>query len=106
MYNSDYWLNMKNLWTHWPDREIGGLLKWYYLVQFACWLQQIVTVNIEERRKDHVQMFTHHLITCALMTTSYAYHHTRVGNLILVTMDSVDIILPVSLLLQAFEDLH
>lgn len=98
MYNSDYWLNMTNLWTNWPDREMGALPKWYYLVQFAFWVQQIAIINIEERRKDHTQMFTHHIITCALMMTSYGYHHTKVGNLILVTMDTVDIILPVSIL--------
>lgn len=73
-----------------------GLLKWYYLVQFAFWLQQILVVNIEERRKDHWQMFTHHIITCALMLFSYGYYQTKVGNVILCLMDFVDIILPVS----------
>jgi very-long-chain ceramide synthase len=95
MYNSKYWPALEHLWRGWPDREVDGLFKWYYLVQFAFWLQQILVVNIEERRKDHAQIFTHHLVTCALMFTSYGYHHHRVGNAILVTMDSVDTILPV-----------
>jgi acyl-CoA-dependent ceramide synthase len=95
MYTSDYWLDLKMVWNNWPDREMDGLFKWYYLVQFAFWLQQILVVNIEERRKDYVQMFTHHLITCALMLTSYGYHQTRVGNVILCLMDVVDTILPV-----------
>lgn len=96
MYNSDYWLNLPKLWANWPDREMDGLCKWYYLVQFAFWLQQILVVNIEERRSDHVQMFTHHIITCALMLSSYGYHQTKVGNLILCLMDAVDIVFPVS----------
>ncbi len=79
-----------------------GLFKWYYLVQFAFWLQQILVVNIEERRKDHLQMFTHHVITCALIFTSYGYHQTKVGNLILCLMDVVDLVLPVSILLTWF----
>ena len=70
-------------------------MKWYYLVQFSFWLQQIVIVNIEERRKDHWQMFTHHVITCILMFTSYGYHQTKVGNLILCLMDVVDLFLAV-----------
>lgn len=73
-----------------------GLFKWYYLVQFAFWLQQILVVNIEKRRKDYLQMFTHHVITCALIFTSYGYHQTKVGNLILCLFDVVDIVLPVS----------
>ena len=95
MYNSEYWLDLHSLWTNWPDREMDGLFKWYYLVQFAFWLQQILVVNIEERRKDYAQMFTHHIITSSLMLTSYGYHFTKVGNVILCLMDAVDIVLPV-----------
>lgn len=72
-----------------------GTMKFYYLAQFAFWLQQIVVVNIEERRKDHWQMFTHHIVTCALILLSFGYNQTRVGNVILVIMDVVDLTLPV-----------
>ncbi len=100
MYNSDYWLSLHDLWRHWPTREMSGLSKWYYLVQFAFWLQQIVVVHIEERRKDHVQMFTHHIITCTLIFLSYGYHQTKVGNLILCLMDVVDLFLPAAKILK------
>lgn len=96
MYHSEYWLNIKAVWYDWPNREIGGLLKWYILVQFGFWIQQIMVINIEKRRKDHWQMFTHHIVTCILLFTSYGYHQTKVANLILCLMDVVDILLPVS----------
>ncbi|PSS28029.1 hypothetical protein M430DRAFT_132140 [Amorphotheca resinae ATCC 22711] len=96
LVNSDYWLNLKELWTDWPNREIGGLRKWYILVQYAFWLQQIMVINIEKRRKDHWQMFTHHIVTTMLIFTSYGYHQTKVANLILCIMDVVDIFLPVA----------
>src|SRR2546430_9829584 len=97
MYRSKYWLNLRELWTDFPERQTDGLFKWYYLVQYAFWIQQILVVNIEERRKDYHQMFTHHIITCALMFGSYGYHLTRVGNAFLCVMDVVDLLLPVSL---------
>lgn len=100
IYNSDYWLDLRALWRTWPDREMEGLAKWYYLVQFGFWLQQIVVVHIEERRKDHWQMFTHHIFTCSLIFTSYGYHQYRVGTLILCLMDFVDIILPTAKILK------
>lgn len=100
MYNSDYWLDLRALWRDWPIREMDGLAKWYYLVQFGFWLQQIVVVNIEEHRKDYAQMFTHHIITCALIFTSYGYHQSRVGTLFLCLMDSVDIALPLAKILK------
>jgi acyl-CoA-dependent ceramide synthase len=91
-------MNMKGLWTNWPNREIAGIEKWYYLVQYAFWLQQLIVIHIEQRRKDHYQMLTHHIITCALVYLSYSYHVTRIGITILVIMDVVDILLSVSLL--------
>ena len=100
MYTREHWLNLKEMWIGWPDREMEGSMKWYYLVQFAFWLQQILIVNIEERRKDHWQMFTHHIFTCILMFTSYGYHQTKVGNVILVLMEACDVLLAVSLVIQ------
>ena len=70
-------------------------MKAYMLAQLAFWVQQIIVINIEERRKDHWQMFSHHIITISLIYASYRYGHTRVGNLILVLMDVVDLFLPV-----------
>ncbi|KAI9675525.1 MAG: sphingosine N-acyltransferase lag1 [Trizodia sp. TS-e1964] len=99
-YNSDYWLNFREMWTNWPNRELQSLSKWYYLVQYAFWLQQILVVNIEKRRKDYHQMFAHHIITCALIFTSYGYCQTRVGNVILCVMDVVDISFPLAKLLK------
>lgn len=75
---------------------MAGLCKWYYLAQVAFYLQQMLVVNIEERRKDHWQMFIHHIITCMLMFASYGYHQTKVGITILCLMDVVDLLLPVS----------
>jgi acyl-CoA-dependent ceramide synthase len=96
MYHSEYWFNVHGMWKGWPFREITGLSKFYYLVQWGFWIQQIVVVHIEEKRKDYAQMFTHHIFTCALLFLSYGYYHTRVGIVILCIMDIVDIVLPVS----------
>lgn len=95
-YESPYWLNLRELWANWPNREMDGLMKGYVLAQWAFWLQQIIVINIEDRRKDHWQMFSHHIITTLLISSCYCYHFTRVGNLILVIMDVVDLFLPVS----------
>lgn len=100
MYTSEYWWDIGALWRDWPVREVTGLMKWYYLAQYAFWVQQIFVLHIEERRKDHYQMLAHHIITCALMVGSYMYHFTRVGNAILCLMDVVDILLPAAKMLK------
>lgn len=95
MYNSKYWFKPRELWTGFPTRSMSGILKWYYLVQLAFCLQQILVVNIEEKRKDYVQMFTHHIITSSLIITSYVYYQTKVGNTILCIADVTDILISV-----------
>ncbi|RDH28089.1 longevity-assurance protein [Aspergillus welwitschiae] len=95
-YKSPYFLNMEELWTEWPQREMDGLVKAYYLGQLSFWIQQVLVINIEDRRKDHWQMLTHHFVTISLMATSYVYHQTKVGHLILVLMDVIDLFLPLA----------
>ena len=89
-------LNPINVWTNYPHIPLAGPIKFYYLLQTAAYSHQILVLNAEARRNDHWQMFTHHIITVALMVGSYAYNYTRVGCLIMFLMDCSDIFLPVS----------
>ncbi|OAA60243.1 longevity-assurance protein [Niveomyces insectorum RCEF 264] len=93
---SPYFLSLEHMWTGWPNREMRGMLKAYVLIQLAFWVQQILVINIEERRKDHWQMLTHHFITVSLIAASYCYRLTPVGNVILVLMDISDFFLPLA----------
>ncbi|GKT46184.1 sphingosine-1-phosphate lyase [Colletotrichum spaethianum] len=93
---SPYYLNLKELWADWPKRELDGLMKAYILVQWAYWAQQVISVNIEARRKDYWEMIVHHAITISLIAACYAYHQTRVGHLILILMDVIELIFPLA----------
>ncbi|KAL7904713.1 longevity assurance proteins LAG1/LAC1 [Trichoderma velutinum] len=95
-YTSPYYLNMTELWTGWPSREISGTMKFYFLTQLAFWLQQMLVVHIEKQRKDYWLTIVHHFATISLVVASYAYHFTRVGNLTLIIMDVVDLIFPLA----------
>lgn len=97
-YESPYFLSMDELWTNWPQRELSGLMKVYFLAQWSYYTLQILILHIEDRRKDHSQMLLHHIVTIALIWASYAYHQTRVGHLILVLMDAIDLVFPVCFL--------
>lgn len=89
-------LSSAQLWGTYPYNPIPGLTKFYYLAQLGFWFHQIYVIFSEQRRKDHWQMFSHHIITIALMSTSYISNFTRVGTLIHTLMDFCDILLPVS----------
>ncbi|GAA5894518.1 hypothetical protein JCM5296_005118 [Sporobolomyces johnsonii] len=93
-------LNTLHFWKGYPHVALPALTKWYYLVQSAFWIQQIIVLNLEARRKDYVQMFAHHIITTLLMSSSYVTNFTRIGNSILCTMDLSDIFLPLAKLFK------
>ncbi|GAA5829750.1 hypothetical protein JCM5353_002218 [Sporobolomyces roseus] len=93
-------LNTEHYWKGYPHDALPALTKWYYLVQTAFWIQQIIVLNLEARRKDYAQMFAHHIITTLLVSFSYVLNFTRVGNAILCTMDLCDIFLPLAKLFK------
>ncbi|WWD15763.1 hypothetical protein CI109_100185 [Kwoniella shandongensis] len=88
------------LWGTYPYNPIPGLTKFYYLAQLGWWFHQVYVINSEKRRKDHWQMFGHHILSITLITSSYATNFTRVGTLIHVLMDFVDIIFPIAKMLR------
>ncbi|CEL02514.1 TLC domain-containing protein [Aspergillus pseudodeflectus] len=97
---SYYWGDFRAIWAEWPSRGVSGSLKWYLLAQLAFWLQQIFVIHVEERRKDHYQMLTHHLITSSLLTSAYIYGFYNVSNVVLSLMDAVDLLLPFAKILK------
>ncbi|ANB11729.1 sphingosine N-acyltransferase LAG1 [Sugiyamaella lignohabitans] len=97
---SDYAFSIQHVWIGWPHYQMSRTMKSYYLIQLACWLSQIYVLNVEEKRKDYVQMFAHHIVTCLLVTGSYYYYYTRIGHVILVLMDVVDVLLSTAKMLK------
>lgn len=97
---SPHYMNLDNLFLSWPNHEILAAFKRYYLVTTAFSLLLVYVLHVEERRKDHYQMLTHHIITCCLIIGSYYYKFIRIGNVILMVMDSVDIFLPLAKMLR------
>lgn len=90
-YHSDYFLSATDLWKGWPHYKLPLAMKYYYLIQLGGWFQQIYVIHVEDRRKDHYQMFAHHIITCFLVIGSYNFHYTRVGHVFQLIMDEGDV---------------
>ncbi|KAJ1719502.1 Sphingosine N-acyltransferase lag1 [Coemansia erecta] len=92
---SPYYMNTHHLYANYPEDHIlmPYGLKWYYLVQTAFWLSNVYTIHVEERRKDHLEMMTHHVTTITLVLLSYSFHFTRFGHAFMLIMDFPDIFL-------------
>lgn len=95
MYNSPYWFDTTHYWIDYPHLHTSRSMKYYYLMQMSFWFQQLYTIHTEKRRKDHLAMVTHHVVTLILLITSYIGNFYRVGNAVLCCMDVSDILLAV-----------
>ena len=92
-----YPMNTLEIWTDYPAYQLPTVIKSYYLISGAFWIQQLLQyaffTPFAQRRKDHWPMTIHHFVTCCLVFISYSIHVTRGGNFVLVMMDTADIFL-------------
>ncbi|KAI1295689.1 sphingosine N-acyltransferase lag1 [Mortierella claussenii] len=95
LYHSAYWSDSTYFWRDYPKTQLDATMKWYYLIQFAFWLQQLLLaiLGIEKRRKDFIEFMIHHIITCLLIGFSYSFNLTSVGHAVLCAMDLADVVL-------------
>jgi acyl-CoA-dependent ceramide synthase len=89
-------MNMDRFFTQEQLTLMSRPFKLFYLLEFSFWLQQILSLNVEAKRKDYLQMFGHHILTSTLMMLSYTHHMTCIGHGILTLMDFADIFLPMA----------
>jgi len=87
-------MNTDLFWEIYPHTPLPSPIKAYYFLAFAFYTTQLVILNIEEHRRDHWQMLSHHFITVGLIAYSYFVHLTRPGCATLVLLDWCDIFLP------------
>ncbi|KAH3666091.1 hypothetical protein OGAPHI_004280 [Ogataea philodendri] len=92
-WKSDYFFNCDKFYDNWPNDKMSAAFKAYYLIQTACWFQQMIVLHIEAKRKDHFHMFSHHIVTSLLCVGSYAYYFTKIGHVVFLLMDIGDVLL-------------
>ncbi|KAI9023559.1 TLC domain-containing protein [Phycomyces nitens] len=93
MYGSPWWFDSSYFWRFYPVTESSMALKYYYLLQFAFWVQQIFVLQIEAPRKDYRELVAHHIATITLIGFSYLFNFLRIGNAVFVCMDLPDALL-------------
>lgn len=82
-----------HLWLNYPSTTTDALTKAVYLWEASNYIHQVFVVNLEERRSDYWQMFTHHCVTIVLIGGSYMCCFHYVGIVVILLMDPADICL-------------
>lgn len=99
MYRTEVWyFRTRGFYERYPHRSHTADFKAYYLLQAAYWQQQAVVLmlQLEKPRKDFYELVLHHVVTLALIASSYRYHFTYMGIAVFVTHDVSDFFLATS----------
>lgn len=66
-------------------------LRCYYIMYVARYAQGIVSVFLEPKRKDFLEMVIHHVVTVVVIFISYVYGWNRIGAVVMVLLDPGDV---------------
>ncbi|CAB3400978.1 unnamed protein product [Caenorhabditis bovis] len=92
--HESHWNDMKECWRNWPFHPIPKAIAWYYWIQGGFYMSLIFGILfLDAKRSDFFQMLFHHCITLILINVSYVMNMVRVGTLVLVSHDAVDILI-------------
>lgn len=72
-------------------QDFNNYLRSYYLMELGFYFSLLFSQFIDAKRKDFYQMFLHHVVTIALIFSSFAISHHRIGVVIMFIHDASDI---------------
>ncbi len=96
------WFDTYYFYESYPHKTIFFWMKVFYLGQAAFWTQQasVLVLQLEKPRKDYNELVFHHIVTMALIYSSYTFNFTWIGIAIYITMDVSDFFLSLSKILN------
>ena len=86
---------INNCWTNVLEGQPRSLVvSGYYIFELSYYVSELICMSwLETKRKDHVILYIHHLVTVTLLGLSYVYGFHRIGILVLYSHNINDIFL-------------
>ncbi|KAI9297538.1 LAG1-domain-containing protein [Neoconidiobolus thromboides FSU 785] len=85
------WFFDSSLWfKEYPNVKLSNINRYHYLIDAGVYLFQLLSINSEKKQKDYLMMLSHHLITLTLISCSYFFNLTRIGEVVMLTHDICD----------------
>lgn len=66
-------------------------LRCFYIMYMARYCQAAVSVLLEPKRKDFIEMMIHHIVTVIVIFASYVYGWSRIGAVVMLLLDPADV---------------
>jgi len=93
LWDKSWLVDPDDCWRGWPFHIMPTEIYWYYILECSFYISLSISLCVDVKRKDFVEMIIHHIATIALITFSYMDNFYRVGSLIIILHDPCDVIL-------------
>ncbi|KAG2382746.1 hypothetical protein C9374_005326 [Naegleria lovaniensis] len=98
LYDAPWFWDLSHLVMGYPEEqtgyEISSFARLYLLLGAAFYFQALFSLLfIDERMKDFVEMLIHHIVTIVLIVWCVISYYHRIGTLVLLLHDVVDVFL-------------
>lgn len=93
LWDKPWFWDTKHCWYNYPLQHVQSDVYWYYMLELSFYWSLVLSLFMDARRKDFVEMIVHHIATITLMGMSWSANMVRVGTLVLCVHDAVDWIL-------------
>jgi len=92
--NSESWrYDYVECFDGYPNQDHSYRVRFYYTYAIAFYFYSIMDLFFEEKKKDFIAMFAHHVITITIITMSALGNAHRIGVVIMLLFDACDIAL-------------
>lgn len=86
------WLwDISESFANFPIHSMTNDLWWYYMVSLGYYWSMCASHFFTHRRKDATQLLVHHILTILLLVFSWICNFVRIGSLVLLVHECVDI---------------
>ncbi|PVD30425.1 hypothetical protein C0Q70_09691 [Pomacea canaliculata] len=90
LWDKEWLWKTEMCWKGWPEHHVSADLYWYYAIQAGFYLSLSLSLFVDHKRKDFMEMIVHHFATLGLMFFSWMNNFVRVGSLVLLIHDCAD----------------
>lgn len=95
IYEEHIYPDIKKCWVNLLEGQPRSLaVSSYYIFELSYYISELLCMSwLETKRKDHIVLYTHHLVTITLLGLSYASGFHKIGILVLYSHNINDIFL-------------
>jgi len=90
LWDKNWFWTTELCYKDWPRQHIDSEVWWYYQIELGFYCSLVISLFMDNKRKDFWEMIIHHICTIALLSISWCANMIRIGSLVILVHDAAD----------------